>query len=415
MSVIRRIAAHLLLVSAYGLTWLVAVVGGWIPRRSWKPTGRIMVTGTFHNPNWYLSHVTPLARSGMQEVILVVDEPQLPFEGVRFVCPPKWLARLVSRAAAKAIWMFFAGLRYRPDLYMGYHLLPGACSALMAGKLLGRPSGYQMTGGPVGIIGGGFAAVDCIEGMLGRPSKLIEKLALRVVRQFDLVVVRGTSAQRYLADQGITSSVAVVTGSVNGCQQAPPQDRDIHLIYVGRLAPVKQIHQIIAAVDVIHRVMPQVRAAIVGDGPLMAELRAATAKLGLTQNIEFLGKRKDVGSLLARSKVFILTSRSEGLSIAMAEAMRAGAVPVVADVGDLGDLVADSVNGHLIEPNHVDEYARKAVCLLQDDVLWNKYSRAAVEAASSQCDIEVISAKWRRHLQRVVSQASGCAGQDVFD
>ena len=415
MKVFRRIAAYLLLVSVYGLTWLVAVVGSWIPRRSWKPTGRIMVTGTFHNPNWYLSHVTPLARSGVKEVILVIDEPQMPLAGVRFICPPKWLARLISRAAAKAIWLFFAGLRHRPDLYMGYHLLPGACSALMVGKLLGRPSCYQMTGGPVGIIGGGFAAVDCVEGMLGRPSKLVEKLALAVVRQFDLVVVRGTSAERYLADQGITSSVAIVTGSVNSGQQAPQQDRDIHLIYVGRLAPVKQIHQIIAAVDIIHRVMPQVRAAMVGDGPSMEELRTATEKLGLARNIEFLGKRKDVESLMARSKLFILTSKSEGLSIAMVEAMRAGAVPVVANVGDLGDLVADGVNGCLIEPNHVGEYAGKAVCLLQDEVLWSKYSCAAVEAARSQCDVEVISGKWRRHLQRVVSQASGCAGQDVFD
>src|SRR5512135_2853135 len=82
---IRRMAAYILLVSVYGFTWLVAVLSRLIPHRSWTPTGRIMVIGTFHNPNWYLSHITPLTHSGVKEVILVVDRPQLPLAGVRFV------------------------------------------------------------------------------------------------------------------------------------------------------------------------------------------------------------------------------------------------------------------------------------------------------------------------------------------
>jgi len=205
-----------LLTSVYGFTWLVAVLSGVIPRRPWKPTGRIMVTGTFHNPGWYMSHVIPLSRSGVKEVILVVDEPQLPLERVRFVCPPKWVSRLLSRAGAKAIWMILAGLRYRPDLYMGYHIAPGACSALVAGKLLGRPSCYQMVAGPVEVMGGGVDAIESMGAILGRPSKLIETTALAVVRLFDLIVVRGSRAKEYLEAQDVKGSIALITGSVNG-------------------------------------------------------------------------------------------------------------------------------------------------------------------------------------------------------
>ncbi len=372
-----------------------------------------MVTGTFHNPNWYLSHITPLARSGIKEVILIVDEPQIPIEKVRFVCPPKWIAGLLTRAGAKAVWMFLAGLRYKPDLYMGYHLAPGACSALIAGKILGRPSCYQMTGGPVEIIGGGIDAIESVGGALGRPSKLIEAMAVKVARQFDLVVVRGNKAKEFFAEKNIKETVAVITGSVNGSLQPVQNNRDTHLIFVGRLSPIKQVNQFIEIVAAIAHIMPNIRAVVVGDGPLLADMKKYAAELGLSSNIEFLGKKKDIEGILANSKIFILTSKSEGLSIAMAEAMTTGVVPVVADVGELGELVNDGVNGYLIEKNNIGEYTKKVVSLLQNDTLWTQYSGRAIEAAKKHCSIEIITEKWQRNLQKVVSQASDYFIQDA--
>jgi len=303
--------------------------------------------------------------------------------------------------------MLVTGIRYRPDLYMGYHLGPGACTALIAGKIMGRPTCYQMTGGPVEIIGGGIHAAEGIGAPLRRPSRVIEAMALAVVRQFELVVVRGRKAKEFLVAHKITGSIAIITGSVNNCLQLRKAERDIHLIFVGRLSPIKQIYQFISIVDSIGRIMPNVRAAIVGDGPLMADLRAYTEKLGLSDNIEFFGKRKDVEAILASSKVFVLTSKSEGLSIAMIEAMAAGTVPVVADVGELGDLVIDGVNGNLVEPNRIDEYTKKIISLLQDSALWEKYSLRATEAARRHCDVAVVSKKWQQNLGDIVSQASG--------
>jgi glycosyltransferase involved in cell wall biosynthesis len=404
MSVIRRTTSYILILSVYCLTWLLAVLGDIMPRRAWKPTGRIVVTGTFFNPNWYLSHLSPLVRSGIEEVILVVDEPQLPLKKVRFLCPPRWLSKLLGRAGAKAVWMLIGGLRHRPDLYMGYHLLPAGCTSLVVGRLLGRPSCYQMTGGPVEIIGGGYSAVDSFEGSLGRPSRLIEALALGVVRHFELVVVRGNSAREFLEAHGVSKSVAIVTGSTNHTLPLPRNHRNIHLIFVGRLTPVKQVHQFVAIVEAVRRVMPNVKAAIVGDGPLRKGLQASAGELGLAANIEFLGKRKDVADILSRSKIFVLTSKSEGLSIAMAEAMAAGVVPVVADIGELSDLVTDGQNGHLVESNCIDTYATKSVSLLRDAALWEKYSLRASEAARRHCDIEVVSNKWKKHLQHVIPQ-----------
>ncbi len=272
-----------------------------------------------------------------------------------------------------------------------------------------------MTGGPVELVGGGFGAVDSVEGALRHPSKLIEAMAIKVVRRFELVVVRGNRAKEFLATKDVKGSVAIITGAVNSCLQLPQEDREIHLVFVGRLSPIKQVHQFIVIVDAIKRVMPNVRAAIVGDGPLMADLRAYTEELELIDNIEFLGKRKDVKSLMACSRVFVLTSKSEGLSIAMAESMAAGVVPAVADVGELGDLVTDGVNGYLIEPNNIEEYAKRITSLLQDHALWTQFSRKAIESARRHCGIESVSKKWQQHLREAVSQASGHCVQESMN
>jgi len=403
---VRKLGAYILLVSIYGFTWLAAVLGRASPRRRWKPNGRIMVTGTFHNPNWYLSHITPLTRSGVKEVILVVDEPQLPLDRVRLVCPHRWARRLLGRIGAQFVWVIVAGLRFQPDLYMGYHIVPGACIALVVAKLLGRPACYQMTAGPVEIVGGGFQARESIAGLLGCPSRLVEAMALAVVNCFELVVVRGSKAKRFLADHGVKGTKAIVTGSIQSRRGMSQPERDIHLVFVGRLAPVKQVDQFIAIVDAASHTMPSLRAAIVGEGPLMSDMRSKVEQLGLAEVVEFLGKRTDVTTILLRSRVFLLTSQSEGLSIAMAEAMSAGAVPIVANVGELGDLVDDGVNGHLVQPNCIDEYVQKVLSLLMNQDQWREFSLKAVETAATRCDIDVIAGKWRQHLRKTVSHAS---------
>jgi glycosyltransferase involved in cell wall biosynthesis len=334
-------------------------------------------------------------------------------KNVRFVCPPKWLAKLLSRAGAKAIWMFLAGLRYKPDLYMGYHLTPGACSALIAGKILGRPSCYQMTGGPVEIIGGGKDAIESVGGALGRPSKFIETMAVKVARQFDLIVVRGNKAKEFFAGKNIKETVVVITGSVNSRLIPKHENRNNHLIFVGRLSPIKQVNQFIEIVAASARIIPDIRAVVVGNGPLLSDMIKYAAELDLNSNIEFLGNKKDIEGILANSKIFILTSITEGLSIAMAEAMAAGVVPIVANVGELGELVIDGVNGYLIEPNNIGDYTQKSLFLLQNNALCTQFSLQAVEAAVKHCDIEVITKKWERSIQNVVSLTSGYFIQEV--
>jgi glycosyltransferase involved in cell wall biosynthesis len=401
---LRRLIVTGLLATLYtGAAWLARCR----PRSSTPAirSGCILVLGTFHNPNWVRSHVVPLARSGVGEVLVVCDEPAEPLDDVFFECPPRWLQAVLTRAAAKLAWSFVLAVRRRPDLFMGYHIFPCALMALILGRVFGRPSCYQMTAGQLEVEGGGWHAENRLLRALDQPSALVERRAAAVIREFDSVVVRGSGAAAYVRKLGYTRNLEVITGSVTPpCASFVFALRPIDIAFVGRLTEYKRPDRFVSAMAAIASERPGLRAVLIGDGPLRGELRDQVLRLGIEANVEFLGQRADVEALLARTKVFMLTSRWEGVSIAMLEAMAAGAVPVVANVGDLGDRLESGCNGYLVAPDDIAGYARAAARLLADAGTWGDCSRRATRLAVETSGTDAIAARWRAHLASVLAR-----------
>ena len=126
-SLVLRIVATLVLTLVYGFSWLVSLLGRGFKRR--RQTGRIIVNGTFHNPNWFFAHISPLAASEYGEVILICDEPIAELPNLTYVCPPTWLTKILSRAATKFLYTLWIGLRYPADVFVGYHIFPSSVTA----------------------------------------------------------------------------------------------------------------------------------------------------------------------------------------------------------------------------------------------------------------------------------------------
>ena len=381
---------------------VLAVVRVFGPRRrsGRQRTGRAVVVGTFHNPGWYRSHLVPLAASGLREVIVITHGTLPHIDGVTQQVPPRWLTKAAGRTVSKLIWTIVIGKRADADVFIGYHIIPNATIALVAARVLGRAACYQMTGGPIELIGGGYQATEnSVVGHLGRPSARLERLALAAAGAFDLAVVRGRSAEQFVRERCAPARTAIIPGSVDMDRFTAGTDaRRWDLIFVGRLAPTKQPLHFVEIVAAVRQRCPAIRACIAGDGPMMAEVRERIERLGLGDAVELLGQVPDASSCLRAARVFVLTSRSEGLSIAMAEAMASGAVPVVANVGDLGDLVADGTNGFLIEPGNIAQYADRAIELLEHADRRRALSAAATRAAHAAHSIERVSALWRESL-----------------
>jgi glycosyltransferase involved in cell wall biosynthesis len=112
-----------------------------------------------------------------------------------------------------------------------------------------------------------------------------------------------------------------------------------------------------------------VQALIVGGGRRQAEMRQLAASLGLGESVHFLGQRRDVPDLLHAMDVFVLPSYSEGVSLALLEAMAAGLPVIATAVGGLPEVVADGETGWLIPPQDAAALAGALVRLLADPAL----------------------------------------------
>jgi glycosyltransferase involved in cell wall biosynthesis len=114
-------------------------------------------------------------------------------------------------------------------------------------------------------------------------------------------------------------------------------------VYTGRLVSEKCVNHLIYSWNKLSKTYPNAQLYILGDGELRQELEALSES-----NIHFNGRVDDVVPYLQMSDIFILPSKTEGLSNAMLEAMACKLSVVVTNVGGAPDVITHKENGFLI-------------------------------------------------------------------
>lgn len=112
-----------------------------------------------------------------------------------------------------------------------------------------------------------------------------------------------------------------------------------------------------------------VHLALIGSGPLEAELHRLVDELGLGSRISFLGSREDVFELLPLMDAFALSSRYEGFPISLIEAMATRLPCVATTVGGIPEILVDGENGLLVPPGRPDLLRNAIERLVADPLL----------------------------------------------
>ncbi|MCB9411276.1 MAG: glycosyltransferase [Actinobacteria bacterium] len=145
-----------------------------------------------------------------------------------------------------------------------------------------------------------------------------------------------------------------------GLNQATPL-----VVNAGRLAPQKGLSDLLAAMTEVNA-RTGARLILAGDGPMREQLEEEARALGISEAVDFLGFRSDVGRLLRASDVVVLPSIREGLSIALLEAMAAGKPIVATAIGSNIEVTGDGTCADLVEVNAIGQIAEATVGLLRD-------------------------------------------------
>jgi len=148
-------------------------------------------------------------------------------------------------------------------------------------------------------------------------------------------------------------------------------------ISVARLSPEKDFATLLRATWILIKDCPDFRLKIVGDGGERQKLEQLSAELNLTEHVEFLGERSDVSQLLPQAGFFVSSSRTEGISLTLLEAMAVGLPVVTTRVGGNPEIVVEGKTGRLVAANSPEGLALAMRDLLKDQEGWPVYGELA--------------------------------------
>ncbi len=226
-------------------------------------------------------------------------------------------------------------------------------------------------------------------GRLPRPARGFVRHALAA----DHWLVLGTGLAAEYADRlGLDRrDVTVLYNPVRLPEVAAPQQDNgtVRIVTLGRLGQRKGSFDLIRAVAALPEgVRDRVTVTMCGDGDV-DEARAAVRSEGLEKVITVAGwtSPQECADILSRAQIFALPSYSEGLPMALLEAMSHGLAPVCTPVGSIGEAITDGVDGVLVRPGDVPALTEALRNLVEDGDSRRRISAAArVKAAEFDID-----------------------------
>lgn len=234
-------------------------------------------------------------------------------------------------------------------------------------------------------------------------TRLVNRVATRVLA--DRVIAVSDRVRKELEDSGIQPSM--ITVIPNGIDLSPYRQkakrtskakaadadaqgkRSFLIGTVARLSPEKGIDTLLDAAKIVVTSYPSARFVIAGTGPLERELAQKVRDLRLENCVRMAGFVDNVPGLFSGLDLYVLPSDTEGIPLALLEAMAAGLPVVATRVGGVPEVVVDGVTGFLVPPRQPKALAQAIVRLLVDPDLAKSMGASGRERAESMFDARV--------------------------
>jgi len=153
------------------------------------------------------------------------------------------------------------------------------------------------------------------------------------------------------------------------------------LVHISNFRPVKRIPDVIETFNRVRKEIPA-KLIMVGDGPDRNAAEQKCRELDLCDKITFLGNVKNPMEFLAIGDLFLLPSDSESFGLAALEAMACGLPVVSTNTGGLPEVNRHGVTGMMSNVGDVDDMAKNAIFILQDEKRFEKFKANALQRAA---------------------------------
>lgn len=155
-----------------------------------------------------------------------------------------------------------------------------------------------------------------------------------------------------------------------------------YIVSVGRLITEKNHIFLVKVFKEFSKLHPEYSLIIYGEGPLKSALEMEVEKLGLSDKIILPGNVKNIEKYISEAKMFVLTSKSEGMPNALFEAMSLGLPCISTKVNGAIDYIQNGVNGFLIDSYSETQLLQCMLKLVEDNCFANQISHNATKIYS---------------------------------
>ncbi len=172
------------------------------------------------------------------------------------------------------------------------------------------------------------------------------------------------------------------------------------IMHVSNFRKVKRVEDVVLMFD---KVLPKIasKLLLVGDGPERMNCEMMCRELGNCEHVRFLGKQDAIEDLLAIADLFVLPSEQESFGLAALEAM-ACEVPVISsNAGGIPEINIQGETGFLSNVGDVDDMARNAIYILEDEGRLNQFKKNAF-AQAKRFDIVNILPVYEAYYKQVL-------------
>lgn len=168
-------------------------------------------------------------------------------------------------------------------------------------------------------------------------------------------------------------------------------DRSTSVLCVARLVPKKGLDVLLRSTALLVQRYPSLKVLVIGTGPLLADLVALRAELGLQHTVEFFGAAtsSEVSGAMNSARVVALACRidefgdRDGMPTVLVEALARGVPVVSTDVPGVAELVRDRITGLVVPPDDVAAFAGGLGELLSDPALARRMGLAGRDLVAS--------------------------------
>ncbi|MFC7805001.1 N-acetyl-alpha-D-glucosaminyl L-malate synthase BshA [Bacillus subtilis] len=280
------------------------------------------------------------------------------------------------------------------DIIHAHYALPHAVCAYLAKQMLKRNIGIVTTlhGTDITVLGYDPSLKDLIRFAIESSDRVTAVSSALAAETYDLIKPEKKIETIYnFIDERVY--LKKNTAAIKEKHGILPNEKVV--IHVSNFRKVKRVQDVIR---VFRNIAGKTKAKLllVGDGPEKSTACELIRKYGLEDQVLMLGNQDRVEELYSISDLKLLLSEKESFGLVLLEAMACGVPCIGTNIGGIPEVIKNNVSGFVVDVGDVAAATARAMSILEDEQLSNRFTKAAIEMLENEFSSKKIVSQYEQ-------------------